>query len=338
MRCFLKCFYGYRNLWDEILFRWIVDYIHINYPQIIDLTVEVADSAWMEHRFNINKLFITQLLGYGRISWQDKLPLTHFFDGAKKITFVEVSKDIRDNFSYDIYFFGGGEVFAESRWFHGWWNYYFRYLFALYTKPFVLLGGIETPTSVWQKILYKYLLPKAQLIVCRDEYSYQTALMYNTKSLLYQDFAIPVIHAYLHHYKHPTYIAGITDKDHPRYLLINMIPSMATEKSFVLIEQCITYYNDSQLVYVHAGDQDKSYGEWMIWAYPDTQIYDRTEHSLHDTLALFAYAQAGIGCRLHFLLLLQELWRDRYALVYAEKVSKLITSTIPLQYDTHSEV
>jgi polysaccharide pyruvyl transferase WcaK-like protein len=293
----------------------------------------VADVAWMEHRFDTNKSFVTQLLGYS--SWavqdEDENKPTHFFDGGKKINFVEVSKDIRDNFRYDMYFFGGGEVFAESRGFHGGWNYYLRYLFALYTKPFVLLGGIETPTTVWQKLLYKYLLPKAHSIVCREKASYQTALMYHPKSVLYQDFAVPLLHAYLHHYKHPRHIAGLTDKDHPRYLLINMVPSMATEESFAKIKQCIEQYNDCQLIYVHGGEQDRPYGEWMIGAYPDTQIYDWTEHSLQDTLTLFAYAQAGIGCRLHFLLLLQELNIPRYALVYAEKVSKLVTSTIELE-------
>ncbi len=57
----------------------------------------------------------------------------------KIIKFIEVSKNISDNFSYDIYFFGGGEVFAESRGIHGGRNYLMRYLFAILRKPFVLL-------------------------------------------------------------------------------------------------------------------------------------------------------------------------------------------------------
>jgi hypothetical protein len=59
-------------------------------------------------------------------------------------------------------------------------------------------------------------------------------------------------------------------------------------------------------------------------------LYDWTEYTLIQTLYLFAHATAGIWCRLHFLLLLQEFERDRYALVYAEKIQKLITSTIHL--------
>ena len=54
-------------------------------------------------------------------------------------SFVEIGKDIRDNFRYDMYFFGGGELFAESRGFHGGRNYLLRYFFAFNSKPFVLL-------------------------------------------------------------------------------------------------------------------------------------------------------------------------------------------------------
>jgi hypothetical protein len=103
---------------------------------------------------------------------------------------------------------------------------------------------------------------------------------------------------------------------------------LATEESFSLIHKFLLKYSDHDIYYVHAWEEDRQYGEWLIWAYPYTQIYDWTEHTLHDTLQLFSAADAGIGCRLHFLLLLQEFQKDRYALVYAEKVRKLITSTI----------
>lgn len=65
-------------------------------------------------------------------------------------------------------------------------------------KPFVLLGGIETPMSFRQKILYKYLLPKADKIICREESSYKVAHRYNKKSQLFTDFSVPVIDKYRH--------------------------------------------------------------------------------------------------------------------------------------------
>ena len=40
----------------------MLDYIHISYPDITELTVEVADIAWMEYRYDTNKAFIQDVL------------------------------------------------------------------------------------------------------------------------------------------------------------------------------------------------------------------------------------------------------------------------------------
>jgi hypothetical protein len=127
--------------------------------------------------------------------------------------------------------------------------------------------------------------------------------MYNRNSELYHDFAVDVVEKY----------RSITvekldslEREKP-YVLVNMITKMATEEGFEKVKKFIELYPDCQIIYVHCGEEDRQYGEWLIGAYPEAQIYDWTEHSLHDTLSFFAHAKAGIGCRLHFLLLLQEL-------------------------------
>lgn len=334
MRWFLKCFYGYRNLWDEFLFWWVLEYIDTMYNVVDELTVEVADVEWMQSRWTRNSDIMNDL---GLASW--------FVSQRKIIKFVEVSKDIRDNFIYDIYFFGGGEVFAESRGFHGWWNYMIRYLRALHTRPFVLLWGIETPRNWRQKILYKYLLPKADKIVCREEYSYKVAHHYTTKIYLYSDFAIPLLDRYRQHSADhhtqtltshdPYHIHDILRPFGKQYVLINMIWSMSTDHSYRQIEKFVSLYPHHTLVYVACGTddqwrEDRYYAKRLQGVYPEMAIYDREEYSLVQTLSLFQYAKAGMWCRLHFLLMLQELHVPRYALVYAEKIKKLITSNITL--------
>ena len=117
------------------------------------------------------------------------------------------------------------------------------------TKPFVLLGGIETPIGVRQKILYKYLLPKAHRIVCRDKVSYATALQYNHQSLQYQDFAITIIKYYRQLTRHVDHMHHLP---HKPYVLVNMISSMATEESFSLIHRFLLKYSDHDIYYVHA--------------------------------------------------------------------------------------
>lgn len=333
MHWFLKCFYGYRNLWDELLFWWVLDYIDTHYSSVDELTVEVEDVVWMQNRRTRNS---TSLLSMKIASW--------FISNVKLIKFVELSKDIRDNFLYDIYFFWWWEVFAESRWFRGWWNYLLRYIRAIQTKPFVLLWGIETPTGTLQKRLYAYLLPKAKSIVCRDQTSYLLAHSYNKKSKFYYDFSLPLVDKYRQLLSHQEQTLTSYDQHDihtvknivgNNYILINIIGSMSTDETYARIEKCINLYPTHTLVYVScwrddAKRSDTEYWKWLQWAYPDLIFYDWTEYSIIQILYLFSHASAGIWCRLHFLLLLQEFDRDRYALVYAEKIQKLITSTIDI--------
>jgi hypothetical protein len=95
---------------------------------IDELTVEVGDVEWMQARRERNCILMSDLnIAMGFVSHR------------KMIKFVEKSKDIRDNIRYDKYFFGGGEVFAQSRGFHGGRNYLLRYPRVFLMKPFVLL-------------------------------------------------------------------------------------------------------------------------------------------------------------------------------------------------------
>lgn len=96
--------------------------------QVDELTVEVGDVEWMQTRWQRNAVLMADLnIARGFV--------TH----AKIIKFVSKSKDVRDNIRYDKYFFGGGEVFAESRGFHGGRNYLMRYPRVFWKKPFVIL-------------------------------------------------------------------------------------------------------------------------------------------------------------------------------------------------------
>lgn len=57
---------------------------------------------------------------------------------------------------------------------------------------------------------------------------------------------------------------------------------------------------------------------------PDIKIYDRTQYTLLETLALFYYTSGGIGARLHFLYPLKLMHKPLHPLVYKDKVRKLI--------------
>jgi len=306
MKAFLKWFYGYRNRGDELLLFGVIDYISTHRPELTTLDIEVQDTTWMRQRYN------TTLQSFPILARQE---LT--------INFVPLSKHLKDNFVYDRYFFGGGEVFAESRGFYGGRNYLIRYFFAINHRPFVLLGGIETPHSRQQQLLYRYLLPKAESIVCRDTTSYELANNYTHRIDLYHDFAIPVVQ----YCQKEGFQSSIVTSP---YLLVNMIDSMCTPEHCATLSKFLQQYSSSHIfVYVSCASWDYKGWKRLQNNYPDRSIlYDWTEHSLSETLWLFAQTIAGIGCRLHFLLVLQILQKDRFVFPYAEKVTKLITSTL----------
>lgn len=204
----------------------MIDYIAIHYPTITELDVEVADVAWMQQRRDRHCQWMA-----------DQEIAEPFVSGVRQLSFVPLSKDISDNFRYDMYFLGGGELFAESRGFHGGRNYLLRYVYALTTKKYVLLGGFEAASSWWQKLLYQMLLPAAEAIVCRDQTSCQTVSIYvsdNTKVVLYEDFAVKVINAY----KERTNIKEQKDS----YALVNLIEHRLDDAAREAVQQWYQNY------------------------------------------------------------------------------------------------
>jgi polysaccharide pyruvyl transferase WcaK-like protein len=57
---------------------------------------------------------------------------------------------------------------------------------------------------------------------------------------------------------------------------------------------------------------------------PEIEIYDRTQHSLLETFNVLKYSKWGIWSRLHFLLALQYFNKPIEAIIYADKVRKVI--------------
>ena len=320
MRGFLKCYYGYQNLWDELLFFGVLDYIDVAYHKITDLTVEVGDERWMQDRRDRN-LELLKRLGLA----------SGFVTGDKTLRFVKKSKNILDNRSYDLYFFGGGETFAESRGFHWGRNYLLRYPWPILRRRFVLLGGIETASKRRQQWLYRMVLPRAQQVMCRDETSYHEVKSYTDKTDYTHDFAITLIDAYKAHCSAERFESDRITKP---YVIVNIVSSLATDANFEKIRVFLDrHYPKASPVFVAGksiNSDDVIYADRLAGVYDNLQKFDRTEHDVSSFLSLFHHAEAGIGSRLHVLLLLQAFEKPRVALSYAEKVDKLIQSTIEL--------
>jgi polysaccharide pyruvyl transferase WcaK-like protein len=110
---------------------------------------------------------------------------------------------------------------------------------------------------------------------------------------------------------------------------------MDTDQSHLYIKIFVALYPDHDIYYMPCGTDDHGVSDTSIYTsiqtyIPQIQLYDWTTHTLQETLDLFAHASGGIGARLHFLLPLHCFGIRLYALTYAEKITKLITSSITL--------
>lgn len=305
---FLKCYYGYKNLWDEILFFWVLSYLKSNFD-IKKITVQVGDKSFMHERIVRNKDLVYAL---------------DLQDITNNINFLQLWRYTLPKISGDLKIFGGGEVFARKNGFWAGWNYIAKYRRDILGWNFIILWWLDSAKTWWQKLFYRLVLPKAKSVIVREATSYQTALLYWAKAVLYEDFAVKVIKTALKLNERYALNQNKKFQKFTPYVLVNIHPSIATEQSFQKIEKFIHRYPDHDVFYVRAGKEDKKFFKDIQKRFPKTKLYNWTEYDICQIVDFFKKAQAWIWARLHFLLLLKECWVKLETIVYAEKVQKLI--------------
>lgn len=310
-KAFLKCYYGYRNLWDEILFFWVLSYLQSNLD-IKRVTVQVGDKAFMQERVTRNEVLVSALAEQELI---------------KKIKFIQVWRYSIPKTSGMLKVFGGGEVFARKNGLWAGWNYVAKYRREIVRGNFVILGGLDSAKTRRQKLFYRLVLPRAQSVVLREATSYQIALSYWATAVLHEDFAVKVIQTALKlNAKYAINEKNKSQKKLKPYVLVNLHPSVATEQSFQKIENFVKGFPTHDVYYVRAGQEDKKFFNDIQSRIPHAKLYNWTEYDICQIVDFFEKAQAWIWARLHFLLLLKECGVKLHTIIYAEKVQKLIGS------------
>jgi len=134
--------------------------------------------------------------------------------------------------------------------------------------------------------LYKKLLPKAKGIVARDTTSYQLALSYNTHTTLYHDFSHYMIAQFRNNKKQIT-----CPFDPDSYILINTQDHTRSDKTLTDIQAFVDVHTDKKPIFFPCDMQDDSkYFAILQKHIPSLQLYDWTDYSVYETLALFAHA------------------------------------------------
>lgn len=309
-KAYLRWYYGYKNFWDELLFFWVVDRIFSHYPEITDLVVEVNNKTWMEYRVKKNYHEYLSKEQYNKISFVEIKQ--HRW---KYITHILSLLGFGKYRSY-FKFFGWWEVLSDERDFpHDGRNIPILFGTTVRKEKFMLLGGIGTPRKRRAKLLYDILLPKAEWIITREETSYKTSIKRNKHTSLYQDFSQNII-------ENTDCKKQIISTS---YVLINCnLKSRNPDTKESIVEFCKTHAQHKKIFFPCDMNDDIYCFADLQQDIPDLEMYDRTKHSLQDSLCLFKGATAAIWARLHFLLPLKLYKKDFTAIRYAEKIYKMI--------------
>jgi polysaccharide pyruvyl transferase WcaK-like protein len=245
---------------------------------------------------------------------------------------------------YDLCFFGGGEVindqdsyvlpakpslkqycyyFLSKCFTRSGRNYFLQYRKVIQSGKFFLLWGIGKPYKYTTKRLYKKLLPHAKAIITRDATSYQLALHYNPHSTLYHDFSQYMIDQFRSNAQQPTPLFAPDS-----YILINAQDHTRSDKTLVAIQAFVDAHLDKIPVFFPCDMHDDSkYFDILATYIPWLQLYDWTQYSVQETLALFAHTAWGIGSRLHFLYPLHSFGKRYSSTATKDKVAKLLSPT-----------
>lgn len=309
MEGYLRGYYGYRNFWDELLFFGVARRLFAKYP-LTKLFVEVGNKSWMEDRIreNYQGLLTEKQLSSIKLVYakQHKYKfITHL------VNMLGLSK-----YKKTFKFFGGGEVLSDERPFpHDGWNLPILFNYSVRKGQFVLLGGIGKSKKWRTEILYRQLLPKAEKIVVRDRDSLSIAKKFNTETVLYEDFAQETIMNAECKMQNAKW----------KYILININKQSVDRYNIDKIVQFCQNYPDHKKIFFPCDMNDDKLCFGSIKKYiSGLEMYDRTKHSLQETLSLFYYADGGVWARLHFLLPLKLYEKPIVAIPYADKINKLI--------------
>lgn len=213
-------------------------------------------------------------------------------------------------------FFGGGEVLSEERMFpHDGRNLLLLYRYNIWSKQFVLVGWVGKPRKWYTKLLYNYLLSRASLFVSREKTSYKIVSQWTKQVIKHHDFS---------------YLAFATvkpSKSSKQLILVNLNQKSYTLAHIHQIKSFVESYPNADVIYFPCDMTDDALLYRKLKSeIPQMRYYDWTNHSLKETIDLFASCTAGIGARLHFLIPLKLYHKPFVPIVYAQKVEKMLNN------------
>jgi len=312
MDIYLKWFYWYKNFWDEVLLFWLLNYLQKEYnPNKI--VIEVWDIEWIQSRFNKNKWYLQSGI-IDKVDFVENKEISRRF--KQILSFFGINK-------YKKFFkvFGWWEVLDESRKFpHDGRNLVLIHNYSIRKWNFILVWWIGTNEKFRTKNLFKYILHKAKKIICREKISYERAIDNWWKNVIsYEDFSKQIFQSF------SSQNSSGWQKD---VILINISPKYFNKKNIEKIKSFVWKHNsDCKKIFFPADiNIDKELFTEIRKSIPDLEIYDRTKHSLKDSIELFSSCKWWIWSRLHFLYPLKIFGKEFESISDSDKVVKVINN------------
>ncbi len=304
MKIYLKGYYGYHNIGDEVLLLWVIRYLEQekNITHII-LETDNPDrmSRWLEQHHDLISLPVS-LVNRNR-------------PRRKKLS--EAVRSLCGCFPMLVLW--GGEVINDrhDRPRNG-RHYLMQYPGIIFgTQTYMMLGGITAdPKTPWRHI--RTLLRHTESVTLRDQTSYDIAHQISPQNTeLYHDRAYDVLDQ--------IDIPKTTDQT-SNYVLLNYHPHLLDDDQ--MLKKCQKWIEShiDKAVYFVPGylNQDQKAYQTLQKAYPHIQRRDRSTHSLPEILDFFAKADSVAWSRLHLLLLFQAVGHTPITFAYHPKIQKVL--------------
>ena len=298
MHLLIKWYYGYKNLWDELIIFSLLNWADERFiPNKISIECwdEKRLEEWiLKHRDFLIPWIIKKLNFLPRPNWKEK---------------IQICLWMKRNF-YDFIILWWWEVVDESRSFlYRWWNLFFQYGRSIKQWLTAIVGGLWTNEKLWTLFLQNFLVKNSNIIILRDQSSFELA-----KKILEQDgqswekkaeYDWDLTLSLLEEAKSIFTEEKIKSKRDP-YYLINFSPLCNKEKSFKLIRKFADSHKNMQPIYIACNkSEDEKFFEDIQEILPNCEYFDRTQANIAGILRLFYFAEWGIWARLHFLYILK---------------------------------
>ena len=298
MHLLIKWYYGYKNLWDELIIFSLLNRADERFSPD-KISIECWDEKWLEdwilkHRDFLIPGIIKKLNFLPKPNWKEK---------------IKICLWMRRNL-YDFIILGWWEVVDESRSFlYRWWNLFFQYKRSIKKWIAAIVGGLGTSEKRWTSFLQKFLVTNANIIILRDQNSFDLTKKFlgqngqNREDKAEYDWDLTL--SLLEETKTVFSEEKIKSERDP-YYLVNFSPLCDKEKSFKLIKKFADSHRNMQPIYIACNkSEDEKFFKDIQEILPNCEYFDRAQANIAETLKLFYCAEGGIGARLHFLYILK---------------------------------